>query len=153
MKLIAHRGLIIGPNTTWENHPVQIDKAIENGFDCEIDLRLIGSTLWLGHDYVQNIITYEFLEERKEYLWIHAKNIDVLNWLVSIKSDYRYFWHQNDCFTLTSNGYIWTNPGQPLTYNSICVMPEYIDTQLTFIPKCYGICSDYVQLIKDNLCV
>jgi glycerophosphoryl diester phosphodiesterase len=43
MKLIAHRGLTDGPNKDLENSPEQILKAIDQGFDCEIDLWIINS--------------------------------------------------------------------------------------------------------------
>ena len=38
MKLIAHKGNIDGPNTVTENHPEQIDKCINAGYDVEVDL-------------------------------------------------------------------------------------------------------------------
>jgi hypothetical protein len=50
MKLIAHRGLTDGPNKDLENNPKQILLAIDQSFDCEIDLWSIDSKLYLGHD-------------------------------------------------------------------------------------------------------
>jgi hypothetical protein len=58
MKLIAHRGLVDGPNATTENHPDQIKTAWSLGFDCEIDLRVVDGKLWLGHDEPQYQITH-----------------------------------------------------------------------------------------------
>jgi hypothetical protein len=63
-----------------------------------------------------------------------------------------FFWHQEDYFTLTSHGYIWTYPGNLLTKNSISVLPEWQDPELKNLDlNCYGICSDYILKIKENL--
>ena len=37
--LISHRGNVTGPNSDRENHPDYIDRAIEKGFDVEVDIR------------------------------------------------------------------------------------------------------------------
>jgi hypothetical protein len=151
MKFIAHRGLFRGPNKEKENDPNQIIEAIEEGFDCEIDLWVMNSDLWLGHDEPQyHIQDYNFLDQRYEHLWIHAKNLEALYWLT--ETIYKYFWHESDKFTLTSNRYIWTYPGQELTKNSIMLMPEWSDSELKnfAIPDCYGICSDYIEKIRSN---
>jgi hypothetical protein len=59
------------------------------------------------------------------------------------------FWHQEDNFTLTSQGYIWTYPGKQLTKNSVMVMPEWSDPEFKNLnTDCYGICSDYISQIK-----
>ena len=90
---------------------------------------------------------FEFLEQPG--LWIHAKNIDALH-VLGADAKLNFFWHQEDDYTLTSQGYIWTYPGKHLMSHSVCVMPEW-DKELdltTFKPDCYGICSDYVNLIK-----
>ena len=55
------------------------------------------------------------------------------------------FFHQNDNVTLTSEGYLWTNPTHQLTEKSICVLPEL---QTIDIEGCAGICSDYVERYK-----
>ena len=39
MILIAHRGNIDGPNPEMENNPQYIDKAIDSGYNVEIDVR------------------------------------------------------------------------------------------------------------------
>jgi hypothetical protein len=147
IKLIAHRGLYQGPDKTLENRPDQILYAIDEGYDCEIDLWKTGNKLYLGHDIPQYEVTTQFLEQ--EELWIHAKNIDALYWLASTEA--KYFWHQEDDFTLTSNGYIWTYPDKPLTNRSIRVMPEWKDPELKTILDfhCYAICSDYVERIRE----
>ena len=57
------------------------------------------------------------------------------------------FWHQEDDFTLTSRGFIWTYPGKELTLKSICVLPESTDNE---IGECFGICSDVIKKYKQN---
>ena len=39
MILIAHRGNVSGPNPEMENNPLYIDRALEKGYDVEIDIR------------------------------------------------------------------------------------------------------------------
>ena len=52
MILISHRGNLFGPNKLSENHPVQIEKVLQLGYDCEIDLFYLkeNKQLFLGHD-------------------------------------------------------------------------------------------------------
>jgi len=151
MKLIAHRGLTQGPDKTIENQPGQILKALEQDFDCEIDLWVVNSELWLGHDAPQYLIKEDFLKNNSLNFWIHAKNLAALRWLAST-TFYKYFWHQNDDFVLTSNNFIWTFPGKELTSLSIAVMPEWDDPDFKNLnTNCYGICSDYVSIIKSRV--
>jgi hypothetical protein len=149
MKLIAHRGLFNGPDKEIENQPQQILLARELGYDCEIDLWKIHDQLFLGHDEPQYRIDPNFLNSSK--YWIHAKNLDALYFLT--QTTFNYFWHQEDDFTITSTGFIWTYPGKPLTNRSIMLMPEWNSRDLAWIrdTACYGICSDYVEEIKTIL--
>jgi hypothetical protein len=148
MKLIAHRGLTNGPDVNLENRPDQIERALSQGFDCEIDLRIMDGKFWLGHDDPQYVVDQDFLHQPG--LWVHAKNLDALHWLIS--TQLCYFWHQEDDFALTSNGLIWTYPGRPLTAHSIAVLPEWQDAELNNIDtNCYGVCSDFVALIRNTL--
>jgi hypothetical protein len=148
MKLIAHRGNINGPNHELENTPEYIDIAISNGFDVEIDLRNVDGDFYLGHDNPQYLVSISWLEERKDNLWIHCKDLKSLEIFSNSSEDFNYFWHQEDDFTLTSKNYIWTYPGKPYTMKSIIVMPELID-DLEYKNfkslNCFGVCSDYVS--------
>jgi hypothetical protein len=142
MKLIAHRGLINGPDIDLENRPEQIKLALGQGFDCEVDVWFQDDQWFLGHDRPDYKIDFEFLEQPG--LWIHAKNLNAL-YVLGADTKLNFFWHQNDDHTLTSLGYIWTYPGKPLTLNSISVMPEWTYPDLSaYKPNCFGICSDYV---------
>lgn len=99
---------------------------------------------YLGHDKPQYKINKKFLLNKK--LWCHAKNMEALVYLKKIKANF--FWHQNDDFTLTSSGYIWTYPGKKLSNKSICVLPEYKKSKIS--KNISGICSDYIEKYKNK---
>lgn len=151
MIYIAHRGLFTGPNKDRENHPAQIMLAIEKGYQCEVDIRVIDNKLYLGHDEPQYEVDEYWLRDNN--FWIHAKNKEALIWFYKYKFyAYNYFWHENDRYTLTSRGFIWTHPNSELVSSSIMVMPEYVDATLNNAvqAKCFAICSDFVQDIKTK---
>ena len=144
MILISHRGNIDGENRAYENSPGYVLKAIQKGFDVEIDVRLVSGLWYLGHDEPEYVINDDFL--LNERLWCHAKNIEALHGL--LKLGVKCFWHQKDNFTITSNGYIWTYPGFQLTDKSIFVMPEMMAAVNRKFDKCAGICSDKIGSYK-----
>lgn len=152
MKLIAHRGLFEGPDKALENRPEQIKLALSKGFDAEVDVWYSRDTgFMLGHDHPSYQVTLEFLDNPG--LWIHAKNLDALVLL----QQRNVFWHEDDAHTLTSRGFIWTSPGLgTATASGILVMPEFamhsgLDFSNIKHQSCYGVCSDYVQQIKETL--
>ena len=140
MKLIAHRGNINGKIESLENNPNYIDSAISDGYDVEIDVWLIDGNLFLGHDNPQYEVDDRWLEERINNLWVHCKNIDLLNWVRS--TSLHYFWHESDTITLTSKNYIWAYPGKQPIKGSIAVLPERDNDNVLL---CKGICSDYIK--------
>jgi len=140
--LISHRGNTLGPDLDNENNPAAIAQTINSGFDCEVDLRVVESKIFLGHDWPQFQIELSFLNEFRDKLWIHCKNFEALAYMNSIDNSFNYFWHQNDMFTLTSKGYIWTFPGNEYFSNSVIVN---LYKNLVLETDCYGICSDYVS--------
>ena len=149
MLFIAHRGNVHGPDAS-ENSPCHIDKALSAGYEAEVDVWLSDNNLlYLGHDMPQYKIDAKFLEDRRNVLWCHAKNIHALKWLV--ENDFNTFFHDIDDYTLTSRGVVWAYPGKELVEGSICVMPEmakdpdYLAKNINII---HGVCSDYVQLYK-----
>lgn len=146
IKLIAHRGLINGPNKNAENTPNAIQIALNENFDVELDLWVIYGKYYLGHDEPQYQVDEKFLSHPG--LWIHAKNLEALVQLAN--TDWNYFWHQEDDFTLTSKGFIWTYPEKPLSEKSIRVLPEQSDPEFltVYAKQCYGICSKFVNKIK-----
>ena len=141
MILISHRCNMDGKYPEFENNPIQIDRALKNGYEVEIDVWYKDDEFYLGHDEPTYHINVNWLQNKK--LWCHAKNIEALN--VMLDYDIHCFWHQEDDVTLTSCGFIWTYPGQKLTDKSICVLPEKNNE----IPKkALGICSDCIVNYK-----
>ena len=141
MILISHRGNISGIEHDNENNPNYINAAINEGFEVEIDVQFENGEFFLGHDFSQYKINKEFLLNDK--IWCHAKTMNALEALDKIKA--HYFWHQEDDYTITSKGYIWTYPGKELFTQSICVLPEKGNYKEF---NCLGICSDLIQDYK-----
>jgi hypothetical protein len=135
MKLISHRGNIDGINIDTENNPSQIDKVINIGYDVEIDLRFKDNKLFLGHDYLQYEIDIEWLNKRKDKLWVHAKDYDSVTFLKN--TNLNWFWHDKDDMTLTSHGFIWSNIGKYFE-GGITVSLEYIELPDYIL----GVCTD-----------
>ena len=142
--LISHRGNIDGPKPKLENSIEYIKKAIDLGYDVEIDIWYHNKDLWLGHDEPQYRFSEYSLYQMYEKLWIHCKNIEAMEWF-SRKSLLNYFWHQGDTVTLTSKNYIWAHPGKQIIKGSIAVLPEIHNDNIS---KCIGICSDYIERYK-----
>jgi hypothetical protein len=144
MILISHRGNINGRIIDAENRPDYIEDTIRLGYDVEIDMWWIDGRIYLGHDKPQYEVSEEWLSERIDKLWVHCKNIELLNWIKS--TTLHYFWHETDTITLTSKEYIWAYPGKQPIKNSIAVMPEIHEEDIT---QCLGICSDYIEYYKS----
>ncbi|MGA1101956.1 MAG: hypothetical protein ACO3VB_09330, partial [Opitutales bacterium] len=134
MKIISHRGNLSGPSEK-ENSANQIIETIKQGFDCEVDVWCIDSKIFLGHDAPTYRIEERFLHQ--DGLWIHAKNLEALDWLYN--TSLNYFWHETDKVTITSHGYIWCYPGIFLE-SGITVLQNREE----YLPeKILGICTDY----------
>lgn len=147
-KYIAHRGNIDGQDLENENKVSYIDLALNKGFDVEIDVWYKNKKFWLGHDQPNYFIDLSFLSDRKDNLWIHCKNCEALEQFSILDDDYNYFWHQNDCYTLTSKKYVWAYPNEKVCgYKAICVMPER--NNIIDFTNWHGICSDIVGMIRD----
>ena len=145
MIYIAHRGNIAGPNPEFENRVEYIQSALTQGYECEIDV-WFDHGWFLGHDYPQYPIDSQFLTTPR--LWIHCKNDKALYQMSKhVYTRFHYFWHQEDDYTITSKGYIWTYPGKQLLLNSICVLPEIASYKNL---KCAGICSDFIEKYKND---
>ena len=144
MKIISHRGNIRGPISQKENRPTYIDCAIGNGYDVEIDLRSIDGELWLGHDVPQYKVEHSWLQPRKEYLWIHCKDLDAAKecW------GYQSFCHTSDPYTYTSTGKIWLHDfSMKIDDNVIIPLIDDIDYP-PMNGQPYAICTDYPYLLK-----
>jgi glycerophosphoryl diester phosphodiesterase len=147
MKLISHRGNINGPATELENTPDYIDKAIENGYDVEIDIRTYNGALFLGHDHADHPVEEKWLLERKEKLWVHCKDFSSLSSLID--TELRIFYHEKEDYTIISNGLIWAHKLTEI--NSRCIIPliSLSDIQKKPEIKVWGACSDYVERLRN----
>jgi hypothetical protein len=143
MILISHRGNINGKKPHLENQPNYIDNAISLGYDVEIDLWWVDGKTYLGHDEPQYEVDDDWLLKRTDNLWVHCKNVELLNWIRS--TSLHWFWHEEDTLTLTSKGDIWVYPGNQPIEGSIGVLPERSNDNIL---KCKGICSDIIENYK-----
>lgn len=176
MLIISHRGNITTISDKTENSPDQIIKVIDEGFDCEIDLRVVDNKLYLGHDVPSYEIPRDFLQKHGNNLWIHCKNIEALLFCQSDPT-LNYFFHQNDLFTVTSKGFIWVHPdyftkeyvnnteniyqllNQTTNKKIIFMLPSIYDFNLMrfFIPLIrnesimdIGVCTDFPTKFVDT---
>lgn len=97
-----------------------------------------------------HLVSDEFLSRPE--LWLHCKNVEALAKAPTVAENY--FWHQDDHYTLTSTGLVWTYPGFRMLGNRfIMVLPERnwafpaksAAEELAGIEKqdIYGCCTDY----------
>ena len=148
MKLISHRGNIIGPNKNRENTPSYIDTAISAGYDVEVDIRFFNGKYYLGHDTPDYEVTQTWLQKRKNKLWIHCKNINAANEL-SRAGTFQFFCHTSDPFVLTSNGYVWAHD-LAIEITSRIIIPLLDENDLLEYngKGAYAVCTDYITLAK-----
>lgn len=151
MRLIAHRGCTNGVKPDLENSPEFIQQAINNGFDVEIDVRKVEDKLFLGHDRPEYKIELEWLLERKDNLWIHTKNFAALSYLMD--KDVKIFYHEKEDHTIINNsGLIWSHNLREAKEKSIIPLLSFVDAlKYDQYPGVYGICSDFVDIIKIQM--
>jgi hypothetical protein len=146
-KFISHRGNLYKKDLDRENNIEFIEEVIDMGFDCEVDLWMVDSKIFLGHDKPFQNISIQNLIDLNSNLWIHCKNLEILDYLID-NSDFNlnFFWHQKDDYTLTSKNYIWTYPGKKITKNSVIVD---LNHKAIFNTSVFGICSDNIFEVKQ----
>lgn len=142
MILISHRGNIEGRMESCENEPTYIDMAIKKGYDVEVDVWFKDKILFLGHDNPQYGVDFRWFRDRYTKLWIHCKDVESVLFFKNCSYEPNYFWHENDKITFTSLNYIWVYPGNQPIKNSIAVLPELNNDDVS---QCVGICSDYIK--------
>lgn len=145
MKIISHRGNIRGCVVDKENRPSYIDCALQLGYDVEIDVRYINNEFWLGHDIPQYKINLSWMENRKNNLWYHCKDLESAILLSKI-GNYKYFCHSNDNYVLTSTGHIWVHDLNS-KIDEKCIIPlldlNTINKFRHLTP--FAVCSDFVK--------
>lgn len=145
MKIICHRGNTFGPDPDNENKPEVIDYCIRQGYDVEIDLWYHNESLYLGHDEPTYPVTKDYLYWNKNQLWIHCKNLKVLN-IIGI-GGYNYFFHEKDDYVLTSQNYVWTYPKPQIETEFYQVLLDFepnVDFEKYKKLGIHGVCVDYV---------
>lgn len=146
MILISHRGNINNIDINKENLPENIRECIKFGFDVEIDVWKKDGEWFLGHDSPDYEIDLNFISQNKTSLWCHAKNLEAFESM--LQKDIHCFWHQEDDYTLTSKGYIWTYPNKPVCKNSVIVCKSLKETQYYANLDIAGICSDFIGALS-----
>lgn len=143
MKIISHRGNLIGREPQKENNPSYIQAAIQAGYEVEIDVWCVDGNLYLGHDSPDYLTDINFLKNSR--LWCHAKNTEAFSYM--LQNGIRCFWHETDTYTLTSFGevwcYLWVK--HPV---GITVYPEPPPTYGW--ENTYGVCTDYPVAWKER---
>lgn len=145
MIFISHRGNLNGPNEERENSLAYIDEAINKGYDVEVDLRSKNGFLYFGHDTPDHEVNPMWIEKRKDNLWLHIKDYDSLVWVSENTTALKYFCHESDRYTLTSNGYIWSHDLQNRMTKK-CIVPLLNKNQVESYKQIefYAVCSDYI---------
>lgn len=157
--IIAHRGLLDGPDTVLQNRPDQVMKAFGFGFQVEIDVWYIDGKWFLGHDGPEHSVDWSFMYDNSNQLWIHCKNLDAFFKLKSdITHQLNYFFHDSDAVVFTSKHHVWTYFGKRETMHksSVCVMPEVNYqwdeiVQMARLDQWAAICTDYPRKLKECL--
>lgn len=155
MRYIAHRGLIDGPDKSLENYPDHLRFVIHEGYDVEVDIWVKHDQLWLGHDEPQYKISKDWLKIFSNYLWVHCKNLEAMEFCFNF-TNLNYFSHDNDDYVITSKGYVWAYPGKAGSSTTVLVMPEYVDGLDRVIELIKsgtvikGVCTDYARRVRDE---
>ena len=142
MKIIAHRGLVNGPDKNKENTLPTIMSALGLGFDVEVDVWLENNQLKLGHDKPGPIVPNWLFENNKA--WFHAKDVGSLKYLT--EQDKRVFYHTNEDVVMTSKRELWALPGKGFD-GSYIVLPE--NTGEKILKGTLGICTDYATKYRS----
>lgn len=151
MKFIAHRGYIQGDRKDIENTLPQIDLALSFDLDVEIDVRLKGDKLFLGHDRPQEEVSLDFLKKHRNRLWVHAKTLETFLYLLDISPRLNIFCQDKDPVVLTTYNKIWTHPTQLLyTEDSIAVKFRYEAGFVIDNMRLYGVCSNYPEEYRNE---
>ena len=118
---VLHRGNTHGLDKATENEPDLLRRALEAGWDVEVDVWLDEGSkagVWLGHDAPEHYLGAAGGAECDALLahpgaWLHCKNLAAFRWLRQRADSWRFhfFSHDLDPLALTSRGVAWVFPG------------------------------------------
>lgn len=138
MLFISHRGNTDGPNCLKENTIDYINESINLlTVDVMVDVWTQGGEVYLDSEQKMPI---EYIHNSR--IWFHCWDIEALEYFKTIPRA-KYFWHESDTYTLTSNSKVWVKPGGRAVPGSIAVLPEFTSMG-NEIWGCHAICTDYV---------
>jgi hypothetical protein len=148
MKLISHRGNINGLNPSRENSPSYIDTAISAGYEVEVDINYMKGKFYLGHDTPDYEISERWMENRKNSIWFHCKNLDAATELCKL-SNFKFFCHKSDLFVMTSTNHIWVHDLE-MNLSKKCIIPLLSDNDLINYKGglVYAVCTDYITMAE-----
>jgi hypothetical protein len=147
MLFISHRGNTDKIIPSRENSPDYILEALEQSFYVEIDIWLVNTTFYLGHDKPTHMIDKSFLKLHKDKLLLHCKDVKTFAFLYK---EYHCFYHTVEDIINTSRNYIITHVDHDILENTICMMPEKYNHSYKNLTKCIGICSDVIKKYRDE---
>jgi hypothetical protein len=135
-------------NFTVENDPTILYTQCKQGIHVECDMWYTSTGWFLGHDAPTHQIDIEtFLKSTRNAL-IHAKDGKTFSRLIRCCKEHGYdneiFYHTTEDYVLTTRGNIIVYPGKYIIQNSICMMPENMNRDITNdeYNNIVGICSD-----------
>tara|TARA_X000000950_G_C13852748_1_gene635255 strand:- start:1099 stop:1635 length:537 start_codon:yes stop_codon:yes gene_type:complete len=164
--VIAHRGLLEGPAKNLENNPENIIFNIKNypNLFNEVDINIVKDAIYTGHDKPTYKIDLEFILNNKTNLILHIKKLDydsayTIDTLLELYESCHCFCHEEDNFTITNKGLIWSHPKMGINKNTVCVMPEKVmsissEAFIKNLNLLKGVCTDFpleiMKIINKN---
>jgi hypothetical protein len=145
-KYIAHRGLMDGPNKSIENTIELLESNRRDGIISECDIWYKEEQFWLGHDAPYHIVSHEWICKMKEFLLIHAKNLESFHMLKRIRDqegiDLHIFYHTDEDVVVTTHGACIVYPGLQVYDGWMSMMPECAPL-INIRGHATAVCSDY----------
>jgi len=157
MIYISHRGNLKGAEPELENNPEYIEKAILEGYDVMVDLRLKDGKLYLGSTEPQYELNIDWFEHYAHKLWIKCWDVKIFDFLYRedpVGINLRYLWHQHVPMDVcqVSNGFLWLNDTrEDLKGENVIIA---LESKMGFISRerladYAGFCSDFVAHYRD----
>lgn len=169
MRIIAHRGRLESCPDEGCNTVNRIFKTLNKNFDIELDVWAYDEKegLFLGHDEPCEKLSTELIVDYSHHMWLHAKNKGAIEALFRLNYHFpgiNFFYHENDSYVLTSQGYIWIYPevsvpkcnnnARDFEPTSVVVLPEKQNIDLNdavLHNDVLAICTDYPEYYRKIL--